>query len=320
MKIKIIYIFLLLGMPVWAQQVVIRASLDSTQIQIGEQTRLHLEIASDKNAQLQLPYIPDTLTTGIEVLEISTPDTTDIDNNRIQIKYDYLITSFDSALYRIPPFKLVAGVDTVYSNDLALKVSTLSVDTETGNFYDIKDIMKPEWVWTDYLPIVLYILGGGILAGLIIYIIIRLKKKQPILPFNKEEVIVLPPHIRALKALEAIKEQKLWQHDKIKEYHSQISDVIRNYIDERFGINAMEMTSGQTLEVIRGVSDVDFVYNNLKQLLLQADLVKFAKYFPLPEENELSMGNACLFVNNTIPVPSVNDSESTQKEVIKIVN
>jgi hypothetical protein len=286
------------------------------QIRIGEQTLLHLEIAGHKNNSLQLPLITDTLIQGVEVLDISKMDTADLGNDRIQIKYDYLITSFDSALYMLPPFKVVSGADTFYSNELALKVSTLPVDTVSGNFYDIKNIMKPELVLADYVEIAYWILAGCILILLVVYIIFRKKKQKPLLPFKKEEKLVLPPHVRAIRALDEIKLQKLWQQGKDKEYHSQTSDVVRNYIDERFQINAMEMTSGQTLQTIRGVSDVDFVFNNLKQMLLLSDLVKFAKYHPLPEENELSMMNAYLFVNSTTPVVNeINDKNSNSIKV-----
>ncbi|GHT47355.1 hypothetical protein FACS189440_07600 [Bacteroidia bacterium] len=289
-------------MQAQAQQAVIKASLDSVQILIGEQTLLHLEVAANKNSQLQLPFVTDTLMKGVEVLNISKTDTTDLGNDRMQIKYDYLITSFDSALYMLPPFKLIDGVDTFYSNELALKVSTLPVDTASGQFYDIKDVMKPQFVLADYAEIFYIIFAVCVLLLVIIYIIFRKKKQKPLLPFKKEEKIILPPHVRAIQALDTIKGAKLWQQGKDKEYHSQISDVIREYIDERFHVNAMEMTSGQILRILQGVSDVDLVFNNLKQMLLLSDLAKFAKYDPLAEENELSMMNAYLFVNSTTPV------------------
>ena len=283
----------------YGQQPVIVASLDSTQLLIGQQTLLHLEIAADKGSDIQLPLIPDTLVRGVEVLNISQPDTTDIGNNRVKIKYDYLVTSFDSALYLIPPFKLVVAQDTFFSNELALKVSTLPVDTESKNIYDIKDVVKPKFVLADYIHILFFILLACILILLIVYVIFRRKKQKPLLPFKKEEKVILPPHIVAIQVLDAIKSQKLWQNGSEKEYHSQISDVIRQYIEGRFDIYAMEMTSNQILQRMRGVSDADYVYDKLKQILLLADLVKFAKYHPLPEENELSIMNAYLFVNET---------------------
>ncbi|MCC8146806.1 MAG: hypothetical protein LIO93_10320 [Bacteroidales bacterium] len=301
-------------LAIYAQQPVIKAKIDSTQILIGQQTVIHLEIAADKNSNLQIPIIRDTLVAGIEVLNISAPDTTDIGNNRIQIKYDYHITSFDSALYLIPPFEVIAAQDTFYSNDLALKVATVPVDTASKNIYDIKDVVKPPFVLADYMNILFYILAACIVALIIIFIILRRKKQKPILSFKKEEKIILPPHILAIQALDEIKQQKLWQHGKEKEYHSAISDTIRKYIEGRFNIYAMEMTSDQILRIVRGVSDVDFVFDKLKQLLLQADLVKFAKYHPLPEENELSMMNAYLFVNGTKKDELIENKEDNEDD------
>jgi hypothetical protein len=295
----------------FAQHVIIQATMDSAQILIGEQTRLHLEIAADKTAKLQLPLIADTLMQGVEVVEISKLDTTDIGNNRIQIKYDYQLTSFDENLYQLPPFQVVSGVDTFYSQSLALKVSTIQVDTiHADQFYDIKTVMTPDFVWLDYLPIVLYVCGFLLLVGLIIYLWRRWKNHKPLIPFKKEEVIVLPPHIEAIQALDAIKLQKLWQQGREKEYYSEVSDVVRNYIERRFDVTAMEMTSGEILQAVRNISDVDFVFDNLKQMLFVSDMVKFAKYHPMSEENELSIGNAYLFVNSTTPVIVNEDAKN----------
>lgn len=280
-------------------QTVVNATIDSTHILIGQQTKIHLEIAADKSQMLQIPLISDTLMAGVEVLEISKIDTTDIGNNRMRMKYDYLITSFDSALYLLPPFKIIAGADTVYSPELALKVSTLPVDTESGQFYDIKDVRKPPFVLMDYLPGILLILTIVALVALAVFIIYRLVNKKSLVPFKKEEPYV-PPHIRAIRKLDAIKLEKLWQMGRVKEYHSEITEVLRIYIEERFSIGAMEMTSGEILSGIKTISDADLGYDNLKQLLILADFVKFAKYKPLPDENELSMMNAYLFVNNSM--------------------
>jgi hypothetical protein len=289
---------LLLSLQMQAQKPVIKASIDSTQILIGEQTQIHLEIAAGKEAQLQLPLPADTLIRGIEVLGISAIDTTDIGNNRMLLKYDLLVTSFDSALYLIPPFVLIERADTAYSNELALKVSTLPVDTESGQFYDIKDVITPKFVIWDYAPFIIILLVVWLLAAIILYIVGRLRTKKSLLPFKKEEVN-LPPHVIALKELDTIKGQKLWQSGKTKEYHSEITDTLRKYIEKRFPVSAMEMTSGEILSKLKGISDADAVFDHLKQTLIVADFVKFAKYQPLPDENELSLMNAYLFVNGT---------------------
>ena len=279
-------------------QTVIKATIDSTSILIGQQTNIHLEIAADKNQTLQLPLISDYLMKGIEVLDISKIDTVDIGNDRIQMKYSYLITSFDADLYLLPSFKVIAGVDTISSAELALKVSTLEVDTESGQFYDIKDVRKPPFVLMDYLPTILLILAIFAIVALAAYIIYRLVNKKPLVAFKKEEPYI-PPHIRAIMRLDTIKLEKLWQAGRIKEYHSEITETLRIYIEERFALGAMEMTSGEILYDLKKISDADGAYDNLKQILILADFVKFAKYKPLPDENELSIMNAYLFVNNT---------------------
>ncbi|MDR1738957.1 MAG: hypothetical protein LBR66_09130 [Candidatus Symbiothrix sp.] len=312
-KITILFSAICLSFASYAQTAIFKATMDSAQILIGEQTALHLELAANKDSRVQLPFITDTLTAGIEVLNISQPDTTDIGNGRVQYNYDYLITSFDSALYLLPPFVAIIDADTVYSNDLALKVSTLPADVESGNFYDIKDVMKPEFVWTDYLIPTGIALLIYLLIVLAVYIAIRIINKKPIIPLKKETEIYLPPHVRALQSLDNIKEEHLWQHGKEKEYHSRLTDTIRQYIDERFGIDAPEMTSNQTLQALQGIADAKDVYAHLKQMLLLADFVKFAKYQPLPEENESSMNNAYQFVSNTIPAPPSEDQASEEE-------
>ena len=293
-----ILIYLWISIFSLSAQTIVKATIDSTHILIGQQTKIHLEIAADKNLPLQLPLITDTLMTGVEVLEISKIDTLDIGNERMQMKYDYLITSFDSALYLLPSFQVISGIDTAFSAELALKVSTLPVDTESGQFYDIKDIRKPPFVLMDYLPGILLIVAILALAALAGYVIYRIINKKSLVPFKKEEPYI-PPHIRAIRRLDAIKTEKLWQMGKIKEYHSEITDTLRKYIEERFGVGAMEMTSGEILTGIKKFNDAGAAYDNLKQILILADFVKFAKYISLPDENELSMMNAYLFVNNT---------------------
>jgi len=295
-------------------QTVIKATIDSTSILIGEQTKIHLEIAADKGKPLQVPMISDTLMTGVEVLNISKIDTTDIGNNRVQMKYDYLITAFDSAVYLLPPFQAISGADTAYSNELALKVSTLPVDTASKQFYDIKGIRRPSFVWTDYLPFVLLILSILAVVALAIYIIYRLINKKSLVPFKKEEPYV-PPHIRAIRELDVIREEKLWQAGKIKEYHSEITDTLRKYIAGRFGIGAMEMTSGEILDDIRNYKEADGASDNLKQILILADFVKFAKYRPLPDENEVSMKNAYSFVDDTKPVELPPEEKKEKEEM-----
>lgn len=282
-----------------AQNTLLDVKVDSAAILIGEQTVLHLTVTADKNKEVQLVIPRDTLMAGVEVLDIPKADTTEIDNDRLLIKQDLLVTSFDSSLYLLPPFKVIDGKDTVYSNQVALKVSTVPVNTDKPEeFFDIKNVWKPPFVLADYYPIIFGVLLALFLICVIAYVIKRLRNRQSLIPFKKPEP-KLPPHEQAVKELDEIKQQKLWQQGRSKEYFTMITDTLRRYIVERFGINAMEMTSGEILDIIRKTPDASSVYDNLQQILLLSDFVKFAKMNPLPDENDLSMTNAYLFVDKT---------------------
>lgn len=282
-----------------AQRTLIDVKVDSAAILIGEQTVLHLTVTTDKDRPVQIVIPTDTLMRGVEVLDLSKADSSVIENDRLLIKQDILVTSFDSSLYLLPPFKVIDGVDTVYSNQVALKVSTIPVNVDKPEeFYDIKDIWKPPFVLADYYPLIYGILLALFLICVIAYIIKRMRNKQSLIPFKKPEP-QLPPHEQAIKELDEIKQQKLWQQGRSKEYYTLITETLRRYIVGRFGINAMEMTSGEILDIIRKQHEADSVYENLKQILNLSDFVKFAKMNPLPDENDLSMMNAYLFINQT---------------------
>ena len=305
------------GTKLYAQQTLIDVSIDSAAILIGEQTVLHLTVTTDNGKNVIVPIPNDTLMTGVEVLNIAKADTTVIDNNRLLIKQDILVTSFDSSLYLLPPFKVIDQTDTIYSNQVALKVSTIPVNIDKPDeFNDIKDTWDPPFVLADYYLLIYGVLFACFLICLIGYILKRLRNRQSIIPFKKQEP-KLPPFEIAMKELDEIKQQKLWQQGRNKEYYTLLTDTLRKYMVNRFGINAMEMTSGEILELIRLESEANSSYNSLKQILELADFVKFAKLHPLPDENELSLMNAYLFVNQTKVVEVASPEESKESTEIK---
>jgi hypothetical protein len=151
---------------------------------------------------------------------------------------------------------------------------------------------------------------------LIWYVVKRLRNKKSLVPFRKAEP-PLPPYEEAVKELDKIKQQKLWQQGRNKEYHTQLTDTLRRYLWRRYGFNAMEMTSYEILEMLREKTDDRTVYDTLRQILRLADFVKFAKLHPLPDENDLSMSNAYSFVNQTKPAevsPPAEDGDAVPVE------
>jgi len=311
-RLKSLYVLLLLfigGVKMQAQGTLIDVKIDEVDILIGEQSIVELTVTIDNGKLVYWPIPTDTLMTGIEVLAVSKPDTTAIDNNRLMIKQDVLITSFDENLYLLPPFKVIDDADTIYSNQVALKVSTIEVNVDAPeDFFDIKDVWKPPFVLADYYPIIFGVLLLLFLICVIGYIIQRLRNRKTVAPEKKYEPNI-PPHEIAIRELNEIKQQKLWQQGRNKEYYTQITDTLRRYIYRRFGINAMEMTSYEILEIITREDDAQSVYDTLKQILQLADLVKFAKWRPLPDENDVSLAYAYLFVNQTKQVEMVKPAE-----------
>lgn len=309
------FFLVLLFLPLLVSaQVTVKAKIDSSRIWIGEQTRIHIEVSQDKGKIVQMPTFDKTIMEGIELLEFSKPDTTELDDRRIRIDMSYLVTSFDSGLYYLPPFKYVLDKDTFESNSVGLKVLTLPVDTVKKQFYPIKTVLTPNFVWADIHFIVLFTLIILFLIVLGIYAYIRYKRNKPFL-INEKREPELPPHIKAVNQLEQIKQEKLWQQGREKDYHTRLTDVIRIYLHDRFGLNSLEMTSAEILSVLRSIPETQAVYLQLKEVLELSDYVKFAKFYPVPEENERSMMNALLFINNTKKeeVVAENDTTSTSK-------
>jgi len=300
-----------------AQKTLLEATIDSASILIGEQTTIHLALTTDRGKHVEM-YVPsDSLLSGVEVLGALPPDTTFIENNRQIVKQDVLITSFDSSLYLLPPFAAIDGRDTVYSQQIALKVVTIPVDLKKPKYYDIKTVWKPPFVLADYYALIYGVLFTLLLICIVGYVLQKIHNKQPII--HKKEKPKLPPYEEAMKKLEEIRQQKLWQQGRNKEYYTLITETLRNYIVDRFGISAMEMTSSEILEALRSKEEAKPVLDKLSQITELSDFVKFAKFNPLPDENDMSMNNAYSFVEQTkvVEQPDVTALNAAERPAIE---
>lgn len=298
------------------QRVSVKASIDSSDLMIGEQTLYHIEVSGPASLRYEFPTFPgDTLVTGLGILNRGKLDTVSINKERIELKTDYLVTSFDTGLYYIPPVKILAGTDTFESNNTVLKILTYEVDTTKMELFDIKGVQKPPFVLSDYLVETLLFLLFYALALLVIWLYLR--KKYPILKGDKEAAeLLLPPHVVAIMELDRLKSEKIWKFGKNKKYYTDLTDILRKYIERRFQFNALEMTTDEILTLFKRDKSTQSVYQNLSQILQLADLVKFAKIEPLESENELSMINSYLFVNQT-KQEEVKTMEEQKEELIK---
>ena len=292
-----------------AQQIKATAKLDSNSIRIGQQVKLQLSIQyrvdNGKQIKIRWPEINDTIRKEVEVVSQSKTDTLIPDKNNpfqfVQSKTLY-ITSFDSGYWAIPPFKFFVNDDTngFFTESLLLAVSTIAIDTTIA----IKDIKAPyseNYTWLDWIKDNMYVVYGTLVAILvvllIIYLIRHFKKTKP--PVVIVETPKLPAHIIAFEKLDKLKNEKLWQEGKLKLYHIMLTEILREYIENRFRIQALEQTTDEILYGFRNVSIDEESKRKLKQILILADLVKFAKEQPLPNENEMSLSNAYDFVTGT---------------------
>lgn len=289
------------------QPVVVEAVMDSSVLWMGEQTLIHLSLTQDDDMQILPPQIdvPGELVKGVEVVDLTQPDTTRLNNNRLQIKQEVLVTSFDSGLYYIPPFKYVFDEDTFATESLSLKIVPVDVPDEAtaADVKDIKDVVAPPFVLWDFVPVWLLVLIGVIaLLAVAAFFAIKYFKNLKV----EEEIPVakrIPPYELAMQELQQLRESKLWQQGQEKQYYTRLVDILREYIDNRFGINAMEMTSSQILAALQRNKDTKEVNKYLNEILSMADFVKFAKMRPLPDDNERVMRQAFDFVELTRPQP-----------------
>ena len=284
----------------FAQQTLIDVNIDVPDILIGEQTMLHVQVTTDKEKQIHIPMPVDMLMKGVETLYVSQPDTTDIKNNRITIQYDLVITSFDSALYLLPPFIAIEGQDTIFSNQVALKVTSPDVDLDNPEeYYDIKQVWRPLFVLADYYTLIYGVLFSLFILCVIGYFVQRMRNRPQTETIEKEAP-KRPPHEQAILELKEVREQKLWQQGRNKEYYTAITDILKKYITARYHTSVLEKTSAEILEFLRyEEADKKYVYDTLKQIVQLADFVKFAKLRPLPDENDITMINANVFVEQT---------------------
>jgi hypothetical protein len=310
-----------MGEGISAQKTLLDVKIEPAAILIGEQAVVNLSLTTDRDKGVIVLIPQDTLTAGVEVLKVLPGDTTLIENDRMIVKQDILITSFDSALYLLSPILAIDGADTIASNQVGLKVSTVPVDVDKPEeFYDIKDVWKPPFVIADYYGWIFGILLALFLICVIGYVIKKMKNRKPAEEGVKAEP-ELPPYEQAMKELAEIKEMKLWQQGRNKEYYTLLTETLRRYIQRRFGINAMEMTSGEIMDMIRKDEEGKAMYDNLLQILNLSDFVKFAKFAPLPEENTLSMNNAYEAIEKTKVVePKENAEEEKENEDSKETN
>ncbi|MEI6554016.1 MAG: hypothetical protein WCL70_00345 [Paludibacter sp.] len=304
------------SIDLFSQKITVNAKIDSTMIWIGNQAHLTYEVSQQPNQKVIMPIFADSIPGGLELVEPGKMDTSKSPDGHLVVTQRYLVTAFKDSLLYIPAFPFVLNGDTVWSKSLSLKVvQPFKIDTASKAIADIKPVFDMRFDWRDFLKTVLLVLVILILIGVLIYLFQRFFKKKTVLTEN-EIKLLQPAHVVALNQLDKIKQEKLWQQDRPKEYHTELTDVLREYIERIFNINSMEMTSEEILDHLRSLRmEQKSTYQSLQQILKLADLVKFAKWNAAPDEHELSLINAYLFVNQT-KIEEVKPIDEIKKEEI----
>lgn len=298
----------------------VNVSLKPDSIMIGDHVTLRLEVRKDMMQVINFPsFEMMKLQDDIVFVRELPVDTLETEGRQQLLAKEYILTSFRAGGYRlgeVPVLYVDKNItDTLkVGRDLSLLVNTFEIDTANTTIYDIK---RPEEAPMMIDEVRGYVIGGLLIACLlaaVIWLIVRSLTRRKTKATDKPRPRIMP-HVKAIKELEQLHNQKLWQNNKHKAYYTRLTDIIREYLEGRYGLGAMEMTSDEIISATADIGLQDKNYRNLGEMLRTADLVKFAKFIPDADYNESVYYNAYYFVEDTKEIPEeVKESEVTQIE------
>ena len=323
-KSLLLIILFAVGLCVHAQ-VTVEASIDSIAMLMGEQVHVTVTATMKEGAKAEFPVFKPTqqLIPGVEVLKSTEQGVKGKENGYVERQVVYTLTSFDDTLYYLPPFVVKVDGKAYKSKSLALKVIGIEVDTtHVEKFFGPKDVQENPFLWSDWSLLFWLSVLMLVLLAVCYYLYVRLRSGKPVI--SRIRIIKrLLPHQKAMKEIEQIKADKIQNAEDPKEYYTRLTDTLRKYIEDRYGFNAMEMTSSEIIERLeRALSDdaqsADTMKAELRQLFTTADLVKFAKYSTMINENDANLVSAIDFINQTklenMPTEEVVKPELTEAD------
>lgn len=301
-------------------QVSVEAKIDSLEMVIGQQTDVTVTVTAKEGDQVEFPNFKplQQIIPGVEIVESGPMTTSGKSDGSCLFQRNYTLTSFDGKLYYLPPFAVKVNGKEYKSKSLALKVLEIEVDTtNVDKFFGPKDVQDNPFSWQEWSVIFWLSLIMLAMISITYYLYLRLRDNKPIVA--KIRIIKrLLPHQKAMKEIEAIKADKMVMSENQKEYYTKLTDTLRKYIEERYGFRAMEMTSSEIIDRLTETQDSQAL-DELRLLFNTADLVKFAKYSTLINENDMNLVNAIEFINKTKVENQVEEivekPQMTQEEV-----
>ena len=305
---------------IFAQNINVQTSIDTNIILIGDQVRWNIEVVHDPQTQVQFPEVGNSIKIDsareIEILS-TVHDTVKQQSGMQKQIFSYTLTVFDSGYYVIPPVEVKYRANandsfrTAFSEPLLLTVQGVAIDT-AAQIKPIKEPLKMPFVLSEILMEIL--IGAGVLAllaAVILYFKFR-KKKAPVV---KRIIRKEPPHETALKKLRVLEEKKLWQQGQVKQFYSELSEIVREYIELRWNIPALESTTDEIMDGIAATAITAKMKEELRQLLQTADLVKFAKANPLADQHAYFLQWSFDFIKTTKTDEQAQNIEVTQTPV-----
>ncbi|MFT5958717.1 MAG: hypothetical protein ACI8VJ_000464 [Polaribacter sp.] len=294
MKKKLFYILLFISAISFAQKPMVEATIDTTNIRIGEQFLLKISVAEIQNV-----ILPKIQLKGLEVI-----DSTRIDTIKNSLIRRYILTGFDSGAFYIPQQQIFVKNQAFLTDSLLVNVATIAIDTTKVKKFPIKTIKKEPYTFDDFKVYIYLILAILAIIGFWIYwFVVRKRKETEDAPTYR----TLPPYEEAILRLTELDEKLLWQNNKVKEYYSELTEIVRGYIERELKVPALEKTTDEVLEMIKDFKSADSIetsketIDRLKDLLREADLVKFAKSKPLALEIEDDRKDAEYIIGNLKP-------------------
>jgi len=305
----IVIILLVFHSFLFAQITDVNFYADSTKYFVGDYISLNLEITHPKSDKIVLPNLKDSLKNA-EFIRLTKSEPKEIKDG-IKSKYSFIISKYDSGSITIKPLKIEFvdknnNIKTYYTDSLSINVTTLQID----NNKEFSDVKKPVKIGIDLL-FVFIVTIIIFLVLLLLYLVYSYYRKKRLI---KQGIIIekiIPPYENAKNALIILEEKKLWQKGEIKQYHTEITYIIRKYLEDEFSFNALEKTSEEIIDILRNYNSPIDVLNNLKEFFANADMVKFAKFSPMPAINEKMLIQANQLVDD------FNLYKSTKEQAVK---
>ncbi len=294
----------------------LKQQLDSAYLLMGKKTTIKVEMLSATDKPGQIVIQKEKMPAEVEIADEGVTDTVNLGNGRSQLLRTITIQSFDSGLYTLPPVLYVEGNETIASSPLALKVIPVPVDT----LNDIHDYTGPASAglkWYDHLPNWLVDYGAWIIVAVLliaagVFVYLRYFRKKADKQGFAAAVRKAPPYETAISELNRLRQEKLCEQGQEKEFYTRLTEILRIYLQERFGINAMEMTSTEILHALNNNEQTRLPRRYMTEILNMADFVKFAKVRPLPDDNVKAFRSAMQFVEDTRPLPETETVKPTE--------